>query len=250
MADTLSPSSDKGVVEARLAMPLAEAMLTQRAVRRVNPDPVDDGIVLRCLELALEAPTSSNGQNWEFVIVKDQAVKAALAAQYRRASKLYESVSKLVKTDEQTARILKSVHWQVEHFEQIPVLVVCCLRGGTPVPFVPKPPIVASSHYGSIYPSVQNLLLAATRRRPRSRPHHHAALVEHRRSADLGIAPRGRAVLHRDPRLGKGPLWTKDPQAGRHSGPPRPLRASALARPSRGVTAQARTSSRKATARG
>jgi nitroreductase len=161
MADTLSPSSDKGVVEARLAMPLAEAMLTQRAVRRVNPDPVDDGIVLRCLELALEAPTSSNGQNWEFVIVKDQAVKAALAAQYRRASKLYESVSKLVKTDEQTARILKSVHWQVEHFEQIPILVVCCLRGGTPVPFVPKPPIVASSHYGSIYPSVQNLLLAA-----------------------------------------------------------------------------------------
>jgi len=52
------------------------------------------------------------------------------------------------KADSQTARILRSVRWQVEHFEEIPVLVVCCLQGGTRVPFVPKPPIAASSHYG------------------------------------------------------------------------------------------------------
>ena len=153
--------ADLGEVEARLALPLAEAMLTQRAVRRVQPGPVDDRIVLRCLELALEAPTASNGQNWEFVVVKDRAVKASLAAQYRRVWRLYGGLSRLVKTDEQTAKIRKSVHWQVEHFEEIPVLVVCCLRGGARVPFVPKPPIAVASHYGSVYPSVQNLLLAA-----------------------------------------------------------------------------------------
>ena len=84
MDDTLAPTSDPGEVEARLALPLAEAMLTQRAVRRVLTDPVDDRLVLRCLELALEAPTASNGQSWEFVVVKDRAVKASLAAQYRR----------------------------------------------------------------------------------------------------------------------------------------------------------------------
>jgi nitroreductase len=88
MDDTLAPTSDPGEVEARLALPLAEAMLTQRAVRRVQPDPVDDRIVLRCLELALEGPTASNGQSWEFVVVKDRAVKASLAAQYRRPSPL------------------------------------------------------------------------------------------------------------------------------------------------------------------
>ena len=54
-------------------------MLTQRAVRRLLPDPVDDDIVLRCIELALKAPTGSNGQNWEFVVVKDADAKAALA---------------------------------------------------------------------------------------------------------------------------------------------------------------------------
>jgi len=161
MDNTLAPTSDPGEVETRLAMPLVEAMLTQRAVRRVLPDPVDDHVVLRCLELALEAPTASNGQNWEFVVVRDRSVKAALAAQYRRIWRLYSALERPGKTDEQTAKILSSVHWQVEHFEEIPVLVVCCLRGGVRVPFVPKPSISASSHYGSVYPSVQNLLLAA-----------------------------------------------------------------------------------------
>ena len=142
-------------------MPLAEAMLTQRQVRRVKPDPIDDRIVLRCLELALEAPTGSNMQNWEFVVVKDRAVKAKLAAQYRRAQMFYGLFGHVVRTDEQTRRIRKSVQWQIDHFEEIPVLVVCCLRGGYRVPFLPEPPIVASSHYGSIYPAAQNLLLAA-----------------------------------------------------------------------------------------
>ncbi len=161
MDDTLAPTSDLVEVEARLALPLAEAMLSQRAVRRVQAGPVDDHVVLRCLELALQAPTASNGQNWEFVVVKDRAVKASLAAQYRKAWRVYGGLGRLAKTDEQTARILKSVQWQVEHFEEIPVLVVCCLRGGVRVPFVPKPPVAVSSHYGSVYPSVQNLLLAA-----------------------------------------------------------------------------------------
>ena len=161
MDNTLAPTDDPSEVEARLAMPLAEAMLTQRAVRRVEPGAVDDRIVLRCLELALQAPTASNGQNWEFIVVRDRAVKASLAAQYRRVWELYERFGQRSATDEQSARIMKSVRWQVEHFEEIPVLVVCCLRGGPSVPFVPKLPIAASSHYGSVYPSAQNLLLAA-----------------------------------------------------------------------------------------
>src|SRR5947199_5692960 len=73
----------------RLSMPLVEAMETQRAVRRLLPDPVDDAIVLRCIELALKAPTGSNGQNWEFVVVKDRAVKELLARRYCQAWRIY-----------------------------------------------------------------------------------------------------------------------------------------------------------------
>ena len=230
MDKTLDPTDDPADAETRLKMPLVEAMLTQRAVRRVQADPVDDRIVLRCLELALEAPTGSNGQNWEFVVVKDHAVKASLAAQYRRAWRLYGGLGRRLRTDEQTSRILKSVQWQVEHFEQIPVLVVCCLRGGARVPFVPEPPVAVSSHYGSIYPSVQNLLLRGESRRPRWCAHHPAAVVEHPRSPHPRAAPQRRAVLHRHARLAEGTLRSQGSQADRHGGPPRPLRLPALER--------------------
>src|SRR4029077_15038667 len=73
----------------RLDMPLLDAMMTQRAVRRVLPDPVDDAVVLKCIELALRAPTGANGQNWEFVVVKDARAKEKLAKRYRQAWSIY-----------------------------------------------------------------------------------------------------------------------------------------------------------------
>jgi nitroreductase len=148
-------------VASGLDMPVQEAMLTQRAVRRVLPDPVDDDIVLRCIELALKAPTGSNGQNWEFVVVKDRATVAAIGARYRQAWTLYGGVGRLAtRNDESMQKVLRAVQWQVDHFDEIPTVVVPCLRGYR-VPLVPMPPMAQSSYFGSIYPSVQNLLLAA-----------------------------------------------------------------------------------------
>lgn len=162
MDEELTPTDDLDEIERRLAMPLVTAMTTQRAVRRVLPDPVDPRIVRRCIELALEGPTGSNGQNWEFVVVTDRSTKERLQTQYRRIWTLYSRAGERVRAgDEQTARILRSVRWQVDHFHEIPVLVVACLRGGPRLPYVPMPAMAASPHYGSIYPSVQNLLLAA-----------------------------------------------------------------------------------------
>lgn len=156
-----APEGDKSyeAVRERLAMPLEVAMETQRAVRKVLPDEVDDAIVVRCIELALRAPTGSNGQNWEFIVVKDQGVKKAFATQYRRMFALYSRAGeRVVANDESMQKVLRSVKWQVEHFEEIPVIVVPCLSGAQR--FVPSN-ISKSSHYGSVYPSVQNLLLAA-----------------------------------------------------------------------------------------
>ena len=161
LVDRGTPDDPVDEVLARLAAPLEEVMLTQRAVRKVRPDPVDDRIVLRCIELALRAPTGSNGQNWEFVVVKDRETKAQFAKVYRGVWTVYGGLGKRLKgSDPAMAKVLGAVEWQVQHFEEIPVLVVACLRGAR-LPFVPPPPIAASSYYGSIYPSVQNLLLAA-----------------------------------------------------------------------------------------
>lgn len=161
LVDRGDPADPVEEVLARLGAPLDAVMETQRAVRKVRPDPIDDRIVLRCIELGLKAPTGSNGQNWEFVVVKDRATKAKLARTYRAAWSVYGGIGRRLKGgDPAMSRVLDAVEWQVEHFEEIPVLVVACLRGAR-VPLVPAPPIAATSYYGSIYPSVQNILLAA-----------------------------------------------------------------------------------------
>ena len=143
---------------AQLTMPLEEAMRTQRAIRRLKPDPVDDALVLHLIELAQKAPTGSNAQNWEFIVVRDRAVKERLGALNRAAFRLYGGLGRwLARSDPGTLRIIDAVQWQADHFAEIPVIVVACLRG----PRIPFPPVISTSYYGSIYPSVQNLLLAA-----------------------------------------------------------------------------------------
>ncbi|HEU4360002.1 MAG TPA: nitroreductase family protein [Mycobacterium sp.] len=151
---------------ARLDMPLVEAMMTQRAIRRVYSDPVDDAVVLKCIELALRAPTGNDGQNWEFIVVKDRRIKEQLAKRYRQAWKIQRDVvlRRTMARDESIAKIAQAMQWQIDHFTQIPVLVVACLQLGVRegrLPVVRMPHVAESAYWGSIYPSVQNLLLAA-----------------------------------------------------------------------------------------
>ncbi len=163
--DRGQPGDTLANVAERLRAPLVEVLETQRAVRRLLPDDVDDAIVLRCIELALRAPTGSNGQNWEFVVVRDADVKAKLAHRYAQAWRLYGAAGeRMTAGDESMRKVLAAVAWQVEHFTELPVLVVACLRStgsSGRVPYVPLPHIANTSYFGSIYPSVQNLLLAA-----------------------------------------------------------------------------------------
>jgi nitroreductase len=113
-----------------LNMPLQDAMLTQRAVRRVYSEPVDDAVVLKCIELALRAPTGANGQNWEFIVVKDRRLIKKLAGRYRKGWKFSYGglLSSAGDNDESLAKVIRAAQWQVDHFTEIPVLVVPCLR--------------------------------------------------------------------------------------------------------------------------
>ena len=148
-----------GELETDFAMPLAEAMSTQRAIRRLRSDPVDDDVVLRCIELATRAPTGSNRQGWEFVIVRDPEVKHQLARLNRQAWSVYRRLgAKRARREASMGKIVDAVQWQADHFEEVPVVVVPCLHGRAPVFGYP---VIAASYYGSIFPAVQNLLLAA-----------------------------------------------------------------------------------------
>jgi nitroreductase len=151
---------------ARLDMPLVDAMMTQRAVRRVLPDAVADEVVLKCIELALKAPTGANGQQWEFIVVRDGRTKKKLAKRYRLgwSAYYYAVMKRRAARDESAEKTVRAVKWQVDHFTEVPVLVVACMRLGVRegrMPFLRMPHPAESGYYGSIYPGVQNLLLAA-----------------------------------------------------------------------------------------
>lgn len=140
------------------SMPLVEAMETQRAIRRLKPDPVDEGIILRLIELALKAPTGSNSQKWEFIVVRDAKIKAGLASLNWQLWRIYGGIGRRVtRQDPKRRRMLDAVQWQAEHFAEVPVIIVACLRGG----YIPFVHLAATTYFGSIYPAVQNLLLAA-----------------------------------------------------------------------------------------
>jgi len=151
----------------KLRMPLEEAMRTQRAIRRLKPDPVDNDLLLHLIELATKAPAGGGRQYAEFIIVRDPTVKAGLARLNRLAWTGYGSIWRwFARDDAKTLRDMQAVDYLVEHYEEVSVIVVACVRWNAYGPIVsgvrlPFPPFMASIYYGSIFPAVQNFLLAA-----------------------------------------------------------------------------------------
>ena len=145
---------------ARLGMPMEDAMRTQRAVRRLHLEPVSHEVLLPLLELSLKAPTSSDSQDWAYVIVEDRAQKEKLAKLYRRANRFIKPLAtRMAKGDAAALRNMKPGQWQADNFEDLPVLVIPCYRRNQKHKPVGRPQISVSSFYGSVYPAVQNFLL-------------------------------------------------------------------------------------------
>lgn len=146
---------------ARLGMPMADAMRTQRAVRRLHLEPVSHDVLLPLLELSLKAPTSSDSQDWSYLVVEDPAQKEKLAKLYRRLYRVFNPiVERQARGDAAQLRAIAPGQWQAENFEKLPVFVIPCYRRNLKHRPVGRPQISVSSFYGSVFPAVQNLLLA------------------------------------------------------------------------------------------
>jgi len=145
---------------------LYEAMRTLRAVRRLRPDPIADDVLLRVLEAATWAPTGGNRQPWRVIVVKERAIKERLGAlyaeQYTKFIARYranlagaESAAR-----ERTERMLKASDYLSSHFGQSPVIAIFCFN---PVDLAITDSTLSRVSVvggGSIYPAVENLLLA------------------------------------------------------------------------------------------
>jgi nitroreductase len=145
-------------------MGIFEVMYNCRAMRRIKPDPVPENLLVKLIDAANQAASGSNAQNGRWIVVRDRAQKEKLAELNRRVFELYtaptggRSAALPHQSEEKRARMLEAVRWQAEHFADIPALVIACLQVTLPV----RDSFSAGAGSGgSIWPGVQNLLLAA-----------------------------------------------------------------------------------------
>jgi nitroreductase len=138
---------------------LFEAISTTRAMRRLRPDPVPDALIARIIEAGVCAASGGNAQNWRFLVVKSPEIKKAVQVYYKRAFEEY------LRPHYQKAAVppgatragfdvqVSSVEHLTEHFHEAPVWIVPCLTN--------QRPSLPRWEGASIYPAVQNMLLAA-----------------------------------------------------------------------------------------
>ena len=132
---------------------------TTRTMRRLKPDPVPDDMIVKILEAGIKAPNGGNNQTWHFVVVKDMAIKKAVQVIYKRAydeiiGPKYGSSAPPPGSDAaKYHRQHKAVEYLTDHYHEAPVWIVACLNHGDGQP--------ERMSGASIYPAVQNMLLAA-----------------------------------------------------------------------------------------
>ena len=139
---------------------LFEAIYTQRAVRRLKPDPVSDELVTKLIEAATKAPSGGDRQPWAFVVIRDPESRKQIGAWYLDAwNRTYGAIPAASRASmpDSTQRVINSAEHLAFHMGEAPVFILVCAHALLP----PGAAYAASSHYGSIFPAVQNLLLAA-----------------------------------------------------------------------------------------
>lgn len=144
-----------------------EVLTTTRSVRkRLDFDkPVPREVVEECLQIALQAPTGSNRQGWQFVIVQDAAKKKAIADIYRAGWNEYSKAKTPTYADgdtrkERREKMVNSATYLAENFERAPLFLIPCIEGR-----LDNQPIAgAASAWGSLLPAVWSFMLAARNR--------------------------------------------------------------------------------------
>jgi nitroreductase len=147
--------------EKTLNLSVDEVLTTTRSVRkRLDFErPVEREVIEQCVELALQAPTGSNRQGWQFVFVDDADKKKALADIYRTNATPYLDLPKPEYgdvRDEQRPLVNDSAKYLNEHLHKVPVMLIPCLEGRPDGARAG----MSASFWGSLLPAVWSLMLA------------------------------------------------------------------------------------------
>ncbi|MCW2513424.1 MAG: nitroreductase [Mycobacterium sp.] len=147
-----------------LELSAAELLSTTRSVRkRLDLErPVEREVIEECLELALQAPTGSNSQMWQWVIVTDADLKAQIAEHYAAGFDPYfagkgASWQEGDPRADRAAAVSSSAKYLRDHFHEVPAMLIPCQYGRVPSD---APSESHAGYWGSLLPAVWSFMLA------------------------------------------------------------------------------------------
>ncbi len=159
----------------QLSLTNDELLSTTRAVRKrldfEKPVPMD--LIKECMELAVQAPSGSNSQGWQFMFITDPEKREKIGDFYRQAFSIYRdmpmAIHKLHSDSEDNNlvesqnRSASSADYLGENMGRAPVLMIPCIAGRTDNE-AGNNVLAQSATWGSIIPAAWNFMLAARAR--------------------------------------------------------------------------------------
>ena len=155
-----------------------QLLSTTRAVRkRLDMDrevPLD--VLDECLEMAIQAPSGSNAQGWQFVLVTDREKIEAIGGYYKQAYDVYKTMPISIHhlnqdTGDSTlsdsqVRSASSADFLGDNMGRVPAMMIPCIAGRSDQPLPPGMPagVAHTGVLGSIIPACWSFMLAARAR--------------------------------------------------------------------------------------
>jgi nitroreductase len=141
-----------------------ELLTTTRSVRRrldlTRGVPRD--LILECLDVAVQAPTGSNRQQWQWLVITEPATKRFIGERYRESWYAYAAAGRPEYPQgdprrEQSPRVVRSARYLADHMGEVPTMVIPCIAGRVDS----QDNLAIAGLYGSIVPAVWSFMLAA-----------------------------------------------------------------------------------------
>jgi len=140
-----------------------EIMYSTRAMRRLKPDPIPEETLKKIVDAGTRAPSGGNVQEWAFVLVRDPELKRFIRDYYWNTwqqirAKGDFSISDLPPPQQ---RMLNAASDLAANLDEAPVLLLACAhKEYTPIAGLKVPRANLLAVHGSIFPAIQNILLA------------------------------------------------------------------------------------------
>jgi nitroreductase len=143
-------------------MDAEELLTTTRSVRRRLDltRPVPDQLVRECIEVAIQAPSGGNRQEWHWLVITDPQKRQFIGERYREAWYAYNAAGRPQYPSEdpraaQAPRLARSSQYLADHMGEAPTMVIPCIRGRVDG----RSPMAAAALFGSIVPATWSFML-------------------------------------------------------------------------------------------